>query len=100
MTLGEKLKKARKQAGLSQEQLAEKLTISRSAVAKWETDKGIPDVDNLKAIFQLLGTSIDDLLDDGQAYDKAVIREKTKGEKFVDNAVGFLADAPFGIPAF
>ena len=44
MTLGEKLKIARKQAGLSQEQLSEKLGVSRSAVAKWETDNGIPDV--------------------------------------------------------
>lgn len=42
MTLGEKLKEARKQAGLSQEQLSEKLGVSRSAVAKWETDNGIP----------------------------------------------------------
>ena len=45
MTLGEKLKEARKQAGLSQEQLSEKLGISRSAVAKWETDKEIPDIE-------------------------------------------------------
>ena len=49
MTLGEKIKEARKQCGLSQEQLAEKMTVSRSAIAKWETDKGLPDVDNLKA---------------------------------------------------
>ena len=38
MTLGEKLRNARKQEGLTQEQLSEKLGISRSAVAKWETD--------------------------------------------------------------
>ena len=49
MTFGEKLKNARKEAGLSQEQLAEKLSVSRSAVAKWESDKGMPDIDNLKA---------------------------------------------------
>lgn len=42
MTLGEKIKEVRRQAGLSQEQLSEKLGISRSAVAKWEIDKGIP----------------------------------------------------------
>ncbi len=50
MTLGEKLKEARKQAGLSQEQMSQKLNVSRSAIAKWETDNGIPDVENLKAI--------------------------------------------------
>lgn len=75
MTLGEKLKEARKQAGLSQEQLAEKLGISRSAVAKWETDKGLPDVDNLKALSGLLSVSIDYLLDDGQHMDKSIIKE-------------------------
>lgn len=40
MTLGKKLKEVRKQIGMSQEQLAKKLNVSRSAVAKWETDKG------------------------------------------------------------
>ncbi|MEC5189682.1 XRE family transcriptional regulator [Geobacillus thermodenitrificans] len=46
MTLGEKIKKARTEAGLSQEQLSEKLGVSRSAVAKWESGKGLPDIDN------------------------------------------------------
>ena len=50
MTFGEKLRNARKEAGFSQEQLAENLSVSRSAVAKWETDNGMPDVGNLKAI--------------------------------------------------
>ena len=75
MTLGEKLKEARKQAGFSQEQLSEKLGVSRSAVAKWETDNGIPDIDNLKAISGLLSVSIDYLLDDGENIDKAVMKE-------------------------
>ena len=75
MTLGEKLKEARKQAGLSQEQLSEKLGVSRSAIAKWETDNGIPDVDNLKVLSKLLNVSIDYLLDDGEVVDELVMRE-------------------------
>ena len=75
MTLGEKLKIARKQAGLSQEQLSEKLGVSRSAVAKWETDNGIPDVDNLKTLSRLLNVSIDYMLDNGEAIDELVMRE-------------------------
>ena len=75
MTLGEKLKEARKQAGLSQEQLSEKIGVSRSAVAKWETDNGIPDVDNLKILSKLLNVSIDYLLDNGEAIDELVMRE-------------------------
>ena len=64
MTFGEKLKDARKEAGLSQEQLAERLSVSRSAVAKWESDTGMPDVGNLKAISKTLSVSIDQLLAD------------------------------------
>ncbi len=75
MTLGEKIKEARKQCGLSQEQLSEKMAVSRSAVAKWETDKGLPDIDNLKLLSGLLNVSIDYLLDDGEAAEINVIRE-------------------------
>ena len=47
MTFAEKLKSIRKQAGMSQEKLAEKLGVSRQAVTKWETDAGIPDIENI-----------------------------------------------------
>lgn len=82
MTLGEKIKEARKQSGLSQEQLSEKLGISRSAVAKWETDKGIPDIENLKALSKLLDVSIDYLLDNGENLDKSVIKEQIDLSKY------------------
>jgi len=75
MTLGEKIKEARKQCGLSQEQLAEKMAVSRSAVAKWEANNGLPDVDNLKALAKLLNVSVDYLLDDGEVMDEVVMRE-------------------------
>ena len=66
MTFGEKLKETRKLSGLSQEQFAEALNISRSAVAKWENNIGIPDVANLKSISKLLNISIDYLLDENK----------------------------------
>ena len=75
MTFAEKLQDSRKRAGLSQEQLAERLSVSRSAVAKWENDNGMPDIDNLKAIAQLLDVSIDYLLDDGGTLAFDVMRE-------------------------
>lgn len=62
MTFGEKLKSVRKQAGMSQEQLAEKLGVSRQAVTKWETDAGIPDIENIMAVSALFDISIDQLL--------------------------------------
>ena len=145
MTLGEKLKSARKSAGLTQEQLAQKLLVSRQAVTKWEADKGMPDIENLKQISRLLNVSIDYLLDSGETIDLSVIREEidlskyaytrslkgrwskkagkkdmvvmekypdaeihclsgkqisTKGEKIADHTIGFLTNAPFGIPEF
>ena len=66
MTFGEKFKEARKESGLSQEQFAQKLSVSRSAVAKWESDKGMPDINNLKAMAQLLDISVDYLLDEDE----------------------------------
>ena len=62
MTFAEKLKSIRKQAGMSQEQLAEKLSVSRQAVTKWETDAGIPDIENIMAISAPFDISIDELL--------------------------------------
>jgi len=73
--LGEKIREARRKCSISQEQLAEKMSVSRSAVAKWETDKGLPDVGNLKMLARMLNVSVDHLLDEGQESHPPVIRE-------------------------
>lgn len=75
VTFGEKLQEARKKAGYTQEQLAEKLCVSRSAVAKWESGNGLPDIENLKGISQLLDVSIDYLLDEEGRLDFSVTKE-------------------------
>jgi len=62
MTLGERIALARKQAGLSQEQLGDKLEVSRQAVSKWESDQTNPDVAYVAQICRLLGVSSDWLL--------------------------------------
>ena len=82
MTLGEKIKKARIENGLTQEQLSGKMMVSRQAITKWESDKGIPDISNLKLLSQLLNVSIDYLLDDGNEIDINVIREKIDISKY------------------
>lgn len=76
MTLGEKLKAARKSAGLTQEQLASAILVSRQAITKWEADKGMPDVENLKRLSQTLGISLDALLDTHTALDMHVLRRE------------------------
>lgn len=82
MTFGEKLKQARMNAKMSQEELALKVSVSRSAIAKWETDRGMPDVQNLKAIAFALDVNVDYLLDDGTKLDLSVIREAIDLSKY------------------
>ena len=82
MTLGEKLKTARLNAGLSQEQLAQKLCVSRQAVTKWENDRGLPDTLNLKSISEMLDVSIDYLLDNSSAETVNVIKEIIAWDKY------------------
>ena len=61
--LSVKLKELRKKHALTQEQLAEKLNVSRQAVAKWESGAGMPDIENLKNISLVFHVSTDSLLD-------------------------------------
>ena len=65
-----RLKKYRQLKDLTQEQLAEKLGVSRQAVTKWETDTGIPDIENIKSISSLFDISIDELLSNENASQK------------------------------
>ena len=60
--IAQRLAERRKQAGLSQEALAARLGVSRQAVSKWERSESSPDTDNLIALAQLYGLSLDDLL--------------------------------------
>lgn len=62
MAINDKIKALRVDRGWSQEQMAEKLAVSRQAVTKWETGAGAPDIENLKAIAQLFGVTTDELV--------------------------------------
>ena len=62
MNFSEKLKEIRKKEGISQEQLAEKIGVTRQAITKWETGKGLPDVENMVIIAEIFKTTIDELL--------------------------------------
>ena len=62
MEFHEKLQVLRKQKGLTQEELAEALFVSRTAISKWESGRGYPNIDSLKAIATFFSVTIDELL--------------------------------------
>ena len=59
MEFHEKLQQLRKQKNLTQEELAELLFVSRTAISKWESGRGLPNIDSLKAIYKVFSISID-----------------------------------------
>ena len=62
MTLGERIVHYRKRQGLSQEQLSQRLGVSRQSVSKWERDESLPEADKLPLLAKTLGVSLDALL--------------------------------------
>ena len=65
MSLGNKLAEARRARNLTQEQLAEKLEVTRQAVSRWESDAAYPETDKIVRMAQILEVSCDYLLQDG-----------------------------------
>ena len=90
MEFGEKLQLLRKRHGLTQEQLAAKLYVSRTAVSKWESGKGYPGIDSLKAISGVFSVSIDDLLSGEELLTLAQRESSAKLKRFSLGAGGVL----------
>ncbi|MCR5400661.1 MAG: helix-turn-helix domain-containing protein [Treponema sp.] len=87
MIFAEKLKTLRKEKNISQEQLAEKIHVSRQAITKWESGNGIPDIENLIAISALFNESLDSLLSE----EKSLI---SKHEFLYESRTEYDLDSP------
>ena len=79
MEFGEKIQKLRNQNKWTKEQLAEKLYVSRTAVSKWESGKGYPNIDSLKDIAKLFDKTIDELLSSEEIID--IVKKENKYER-------------------
>ena len=79
MEFNEKLQELRKQKGLTQEELAEILFVSRTAVSKWESGRGYPNIDSLKAIAKFFQVTVDELLSGEELLTIAENDQKQKG---------------------
>ena len=77
MTLGERIRGERKKRGLSQEELADILNVSRQAITKWETDRGIPDIANLIRISEEFEISLDELIKGDNSIKRKIIYDNS-----------------------
>lgn len=92
MLLGEKIKKLRTDNGLTQDELAEKIFVTRTAVSKWETGKGMPGIESLKELSRLFGVSLDELISDDDIENKKLSEDKT-ARRFYYISLAFFAAA-------
>ena len=90
MEFHEKLQELRKQKGLTQEELARELFVSRTAVSKWESGRGYPGIDSLKAIAKYFAVTIDELLSGGEALTIAEADQKEQMSRLRDWVFGLL----------
>lgn len=82
MTFAEKLKQIRKRFGLTQEQLAKIINVSRQVITKWENGGGLPDISNLQELSKIFGLTIDYLLDNNNALPVLLMRKELDKTKY------------------
>lgn len=76
MKFSEKLKKLRQEHNLTQDDLAEKIYVTRTAISKWETDNGYPSIESLKMLAKLFNVTIDQLISDEDIKNKEYLELK------------------------
>ena len=103
MEFNEKLQELRKGKGLTQEELAERLFVSRTAVSKWESGRGYPSIDSLKEIARFFSVTIDDLICSDEMISVAENEKREFADKYVSlicNVMDILPVILLFIPAF
>ena len=90
MEFNEKLQELRKRKGLTQEALAERLFVSRTAVSKWESGRGFPNLESLKAISKVFSVSLDELLSGEEILAIAEKDQKERDQTVRDLVFGLL----------
>lgn len=97
MKLHEKIFNQRKLKGLSQEELAEKLGVSRQAVSKWETGEALPEITKLKGLAEVFGVTTDFLLNDDE---NAFVRQEVKASDPFDKFYSWIETLPSKLAPF
>lgn len=103
MEFNERLQELRKQKGLTQEELAGKLYVTRTAISKWESGRGYPNIDSLRAIAAFFSVTIDELLSSNEAIMLAEENEKRmekNSKALIFSLVDIAAILLFFLPFF
>ena len=90
MEFHEKLQELRKKKGCTQEQLAQSLYVSRTAVSKWESGRGFPSIDSLRAIAKYYNVTVDELISSDQALTIAEKNQKQNRDHLLNLVFGLL----------
>ena len=90
MEFNKKLHTLRKQKGLTQEELSVLLYVSRTAVSKWESGRGYPNIDSLIRISEVFSVTVDELISGNELLSIAEEESKEKKQKFKDITFGML----------
>ena len=90
MEFHEKLQELRKRKGLTQEELAQELCVSRTAVSKWESGRGYPNIDSLKEMAKFFAVTIDELLSGDEVLSIAEEEHQQQERRLVDLLFGLL----------
>ena len=90
MEFNENLKELRKQKGLTQEELAQQLFVSRAAISKWESGRGYPNIDSLKSISDFFSVTVDELLSGDELLTIAQEDNKQSKKHYRDLMFGLL----------
>ena len=103
MEFNEKLQELRKSRGLTQEELAEKLFVSRTAISKWESGRGYPSIDSLKVISRFFSVTIDELICPEEIISAAEEEKQAYAGRtvsFICNTLDLLTALALFLPVF
>ena len=97
MKFSDKLKKLRTEKNMTQDDLADKIFVTRTAVSKWETDNGYPSIESLKLLAKLFGTTVDELISEEDIEQKGKLDRNQNKKHFIISLLCFVVALAFSL---
>ena len=97
MKFSEKLKKLRAANNMTQDDLADKIFVTRTAISKWENDNGYPSIESLKHLAKLFGTTVDELISEEDIKQKENLEERNSNNNHFIALIGLVVALAFSV---